>query len=56
MEHALLKGLLECECCNSAMGSTKSNKKIKFMNITHLFMLLKKDLKSVRLVLFLRRN
>lgn len=29
MEHALLKGLLECECCHSAMVSTKSNKQNK---------------------------
>ncbi len=27
LEHALLKGMLECECCHSAMVSTKSNKK-----------------------------
>lgn len=27
MEHALLKGYISCECCHSAMVSTKSNKK-----------------------------
>ena len=29
MEHALLKGLIECDCCHAAMVSTKSNKRNK---------------------------
>lgn len=29
MDHAILKGLLYCDCCNSIMVSTKSNKKNK---------------------------